>query len=57
MSTGGLFDDADLVVGQLVQLVDQLVDLAVRGLEVPLEDGPVVGCRGGARLFAALLSS
>ena len=35
-SRGGFLDDADFVVGQAVQLIDQLVDLPVRGVDPPL---------------------
>ena len=31
------FDDADLVVGQVVELVDQSVDLLVRRVDLPLD--------------------
>jgi hypothetical protein len=36
-SLGGLLDDADFVVGQAVELVDELVDLLVGRVDFPLQ--------------------
>lgn len=50
----GYFDDLDFRVGQAVQLVYQLVNLAIRGVDLALENGLILRRLGGAEFFSFL---
>ena len=50
-----LLNDSDLVFGQIVEFVHQLVNLPVRCVNLALEDRLVVGCLRRGQLPAGLL--
>lgn len=50
MSGRGGFDEGDFGGGEVVELIDELVDLAVGGFDLALEDGVGVAGFGGGEL-------